>query len=69
MTEKIGLSSKLFTILLLTEAYGKQYKKDGAERHAKSRNQTAKKICLPDCLCVPIAAVTYGIISTSQIPK
>ena len=35
MTEKIGLFSKMFTSLLLTEAYGKQYKKDETEKHAK----------------------------------
>ena len=69
MTVKIGLYSKMFTSLLLTEAYGKQYKKDGAEKHAKSKNQTAKKICLPDCLCVLTVAVTYGITSIRQIPK
>ena len=36
MTEKIGLYSKMFTSLLLTAAYGKQYKKDGAEKRAKA---------------------------------
>ena len=69
MTEKIGLYSKMFTSLLLTAAYGKQYKKDGAEKRAKSRNRTAKKICLPGCLCVLTAAVTYGITLIRQIPE
>lgn len=47
----------------------KQYKKDGAEKRAKSRNRTAKKICLPGCLCVLTAAVTYGITLIRQIPE
>ena len=69
MTVKIGLYSKMFTSLLLTEVYGKQYKKDGAEKHAKSRNRTAKKICFQACLFVPTAEVISVIISTSKIPK
>ena len=69
MTEKIGLFSKMFTSLLLTEAYGKQYKKDETEKHAKSKKQTAKKICFQACLFVPTVGVISVIISTSQIPK
>ena len=59
----------MFTSLLLTAAYGKQYKKGEAEKHAKSRKLTARKICLPACLCVLTVAVTYGIILIRQIPK
>ncbi len=50
----------MFTSLLLTAAYGKQYKKDGAENAQKAEIGRRKKNMFAGLL-VLTAAVTYGI--------